>query len=281
MPFDAERRGLKPILGMTILAAIVIGGTLKLAAVGIPVAGGAGCARSPIDHPAFPGGMAFDAGRFPVATPQRKWRGLVPREAECRRLESRDRMARGAVPSVGPCVELPSMGILLVAAVTAPEGHRLLEIGPFVTCGAGNPGVFAEQREVGGRMIECRGVWPDRLPGSRFVAGPARAPKGAAVRIRVTGGAILVRNPTKPDVGLRLLHCRVAFGAGDLLVPSVKEKAGATVVESRSRFPVPGGVAQAAVRRQLAAMGIAVTAIAPGRQTQERARQIGFRKPFP
>lgn len=74
---------------------------------------------------------------------------------KCRWLPAIDGMAGRTLSTISPLAELAMMRIVVVAVHALGEDHRLLEVAVGVTTNAVHGRVFAQQRELGFRMIEA------------------------------------------------------------------------------------------------------------------------------
>ena len=130
-------------------------------------------------------------------------------------------MTRGAFSAVGTLGELAVVGIGLVAIHALGEGQRFLEVAAGVALSAIDRRMFAEERELGLRMVEAliNALQRDFFPPARAVARLAGLREAAAMRILMAVGALAKRNSNilrlavgPVGVALGALHLSVQTG---------------------------------------------------------------------
>ena len=206
------------------------------------------------------------AARHPrVAAEQRKRCQLVLRDAERRRREPLDAMARCAVHGLSSEGRLTVVRIL-VARRTGGEcrSHRFVRPAD-VTRRAGHADVLSAQRVTRAVMVEPRAVY--RAEARRDVAAAARPCQAPAVRIRVTARAVLERHRAQHGYRLpRRIDRRaeawgqVTFRARDVAMLARERVRASRVVEPGCVLPGPGVMTPRARALEPAAVRVGVTA---------------------
>ena len=133
---NRECRAMKVLYGMAILATVLIGSGGKLFVMRVLMAIRAGREFHLVEGVFSGGRMTFVAGDGGMFSFQRIVRSRVLFHAEQRWLPALDGVALGAFSLARPRLELPLMGIGIMAIGALGEGQRLLEIACCVTVGA-------------------------------------------------------------------------------------------------------------------------------------------------
>lgn len=233
---DGERRAMKILYGVAVLAAILVWSGGKLFVMRILVTIRARRELHFVDGVLAGRGMAFvasDGRMFPL---ERIMRCRVFFHSKLRRLPAFDGVALRTFPLARPRLELPFVRIGSMAIRALGKGQRLLEIASGVAVAASNFQMHSQKRIFCFRMVELhRRI--HFFPTGRRVAGFARSLKSALVRIGVARDAGVKFDPGE-------FHCLVGAGrevallAGHLGVHARQGILGFRMVELLGLFPV-------------------------------------------
>ena len=198
-------------------------------------------------------------------------------DAKLGRLESVNRVTRGALAAIGSFRKLPTVRVWLMAIRALIEGDSLLEVTASVALNALHLRMLSEQRILCLRVIEIliEGGDRDFFPTRRRVAGLAGLFEAAVMDIGVAVSTLAERNPGVTRLSVRAW--RMALLASDLGVQSSQRISRLGMVElldGCDRFPVGEIVALLAVRAEAALVRIFVTSGASLGNAEEGLVQI-------
>ncbi len=269
---NGERRAMKILYRMAILATILVGRRRKLLVMRILVAIRARRELHFVERVLARRQVAFVASHGRMFSFQRVMRRRVLFHPKLRGLPSLDGVALRALSLAGPRLELPLVRIRRMAIDALRKGHRLLEIPFGVAVLATDFQMHAHQRIFGFGMVELhRRIY--FFPALRGVAGFARSLERPLVRIRVAVDAGVEFHP-------RVLHRfvrpgrEVAFLASHLGVHPGQRILGFGMVELLGLLPVGYVVAALAIPAQLPLVHVFMAAHAVLGKSQKRLRKI-------
>ena len=269
---NGERRAMKVLYGVAILAAVLVRRGGKLLVMRILMAIRAGRELHFVDRVFSGRRVAFVAGHGRMFSFQRIVRSRVLLHAKLRWLPALHGVALRALSLARPRLKLSFVGIRSVAICALRKGQCFLEIAAGVTIAATYFQMRAQERVFCFRMIELhRGI--HFFPTGCRVAGFARSLERAFVRIGVAGDAGIEFYP-------RELHCLVGAGrkmalfAGHLGVHSGQGILCFRMVELLGLFPVGHIVAALAVGAELPLVHVLMAGDAILREAQKRLREV-------
>ena len=265
---------------VTNLAAVQVGCILELAAMLVFVAVGTLIVLKPVHGwirgYGDDGGwnvtlLAFDRG---VLALQRIFCFGMIADHEFSGLEALFVVARRTLSAVTATRKLRAMrtGVVTVAAVL--EGDLLREASSLVTFFAIEGGVLAEQRELGGAVIEmATDAGHDQLEAVGVVAGSTGfIAEGGTMRALVAVFAAIVLELN--EAGLAVIAGGVTLHAIHLGVKSGERVAGLGVIESLHGFPFDRRVTLGAIAAELTLVHIFVAIDALAAQPQKRLADV-------
>lgn len=271
---QSERRWAEALDRVATLAAVPIRRRLELAEMRVAMAIGALCELDLVERRLARRHVTLRTRHVGMLSDQRiSGIGVLLKSKGCG-LETLDGVARRALAGIGTPGELPAVRIRPVAIGALLEDERLLEVSTRMAGDATHVRMFAEERELGGRVVElpreCRRR--DGLPRHGVVTGLTTGCESAAVRISVACIAPIEcqAGPSRLAVGagrvtLFAFHLRVSAGEGELRL---------AVVELRDHAPIRRAVTLMAGGPETPLMLVLVTTHTGCRQPEESPIQV-------
>ena len=243
-----ERRRLKSVLGVAVLAAVEVGRSRELFLVGVGVAVLALPVREAIQRYFLRDSVTLFAYNALVLADQLVVDLLMQGHGKRRGLESFFIVAGTALTFVWTRAKLSVVRIVGLVAVEAQSVRNgLFEIRGLVALRAGRILVLAEQRELGAGMVEAGQALLDALPPISRMAGLAGAGEGAPMGIFVAIAAGLKSEARILGVWFWSLDRRVAILALHFLMKPRQRVVALAVIEAQRRLPAVKGMAAQAL----------------------------------